>query len=131
MLDLFFAAPAQNQPHLKSALHFRETLSVAAELHPRLGTLAEDLHIRLHPARVVERPGHNHRDVRHDLGIIDKRRSAFGAEAPEGCFAAVTATGERLQRALHIQCRRWQRYDDGSATTMAKAVPVPFWQFLQ
>src|ERR1700751_943325 len=97
----------------RSARHFRKALSVAAELYPWLGAIAEDLHSRLPPARVVERAGHDHRDVRHHLGLVEERRSAFRAKASVGCFAAVTPTSERLQRALHIQCRRWQRHDNG------------------
>src|SRR5256885_16688870 len=103
MLDLFFPRADAKITASRSARHFRKPLSVAAELYPWLGAVAEDLHRRLYPARVVERTGHDHRDVRHDLGLVEERRSAFRAEAPVCCFAAVAPTGECLQWALHAR----------------------------
>src|SRR5215467_15953610 len=47
--------------------HFRGTAPLAAELHPWLRAIAEDLALRLDPARVIKRTGHDHRHVRHDL----------------------------------------------------------------
>src|SRR5215467_12601267 len=102
--------------------HFRGTAPLAAELHPWLRAIAEDLALRLDPARVIKRTGHDHRDLRHNLRLVDKRRSAFWAEAPVSRFAAVPSAGECLQRAPYRQCRRWQRHDDrkgGPSTLLA------------
>src|SRR5438128_1421077 len=53
--------------------HFRKALSLTAELHPWLSTVAKDLHRQFNPAHVVERSGQNHRDIRHDLGLVNER----------------------------------------------------------
>src|SRR6516162_11653661 len=96
--------------------HFREALPLAAEADPRLRAVAEDLHPRLDPARIIERPGHDHRDVRHDLGLVDQRRSALRTESAVGCLAAVAPTRERLQRAMHAQRRRRESNHDGKGS---------------
>ncbi len=62
--------------------HFREALAFAFETNPRLRAVAVDLHSRLYPACVVERPGHDYGEVRHDLGLGNDSGSAFRAETP-------------------------------------------------
>ena len=92
--------------------HFRGTAPLAAELHPWLRAVTKDLAGGLYPARVIKRTGQSHRDIRHDLRLVDERRSACRAEASVSRFAAVTPASECFQRALYRKCRRWQRHDD-------------------
>src|SRR6516165_7633262 len=84
--------------------HFRGTAPLAAELHPWLRAVTKDLARGLDPARVIKRTGHYHRDIRHDLRLVDERRSAYWAEASVSRFAAVTPASECLQCALYRKC---------------------------
>src|SRR6516164_4730644 len=81
-------------------------------MYPWLCAVTKDLARRLDPARVIKRTGQYHRDIRHDLRLVDERRSACRAEASVSRFAAVTPASECFQRALYRKCRRWQRHDD-------------------
>src|SRR5579885_2449171 len=76
--------------------HSRETLAVAGQRHPRLGTVAEDLGRRLDPARVIERADKDHRYSGHRLRLVHQRGAAFRTEDAVQSLAAVAFVGISL-----------------------------------
>ena len=82
--------------HWKLRRHLSEFLTAFGYGGPGLGTIAIQMHFRIHPACVVESASFYEPEIRHNSNIRDNRRSAFRTEASIDGLTAVTGIVERF-----------------------------------
>src|SRR5690242_20616082 len=97
--------------------HSLEALHVQVLLCPGLCRLAPDLCGRVKPCPVVERPGPDEGDVRHDIDLNEYRRSAIGAEMPVYRLATGPLAFEDPCLALYFQHPTRHGDDDGEGAS--------------
>ena len=118
-VDLFFPRAEAEITASRSARHFRKALSVAAELHPWLGAVADRSHRRLYllgsssvPAMIIVTSG------------MTSASSTIGDRIPGRSAEVALPLSPRPLNVCTVPCTLSAGV--GTATTMLNAVPVPF-----
>lgn len=106
-----------------SGRHARVVLGIVGNRDPGLSRVAEQLHRRLQPARIVERAAHDQGHAGEALGLDCQHRAAAGAEAYSFLPPAITRVGEAVGRAVKRERFVWHRHDlDESRSALFLAV---------